>query len=131
MPTPGWPDRRRDLVVFDQEETSDIASSCIAANQGGTAYAWEWATEPAGDCWLSGRWLHNSYYHLFPPNSPWFDCRQSGTVALALTTARSYHPGGVNVLFGDGHAHFVRDGVDFQVWRAWATRAGHELAPGE
>jgi prepilin-type processing-associated H-X9-DG protein len=41
--------------------------------------------------------------------------------------ARSPHPGGVNVLFCDGHAAFVRDAVALPTWRAIATRAGGEL----
>ncbi len=130
-PRAGWPDRRRDLVVFDPAQTPDVASACVTANQGGTTSVLEWNTQPVGDPWLSGRWLHNCYYHLFPPNSPWFDCRQGDDVALAVTTARSYHPGGVNVLFGDGHVRFMSNGINLQVWRAWATRAGQELAPGE
>ena len=50
---------------------------------------------------------------------------------MGVTSARSYHPGGVNLLFGDGHVSFVGNGINLQVWRAWATRAGKELAPGE
>ena len=34
--------------------------------------------------------------------------------------ARSRHPGGVNVLFGDGSCHFVRDDIDPLVWKALA-----------
>jgi len=131
VPTAGWPDRRRDLVIFDQARTPNVASACITVNQGSTAFAWEWNQEPVGDCWLSGRWLHSSYYHLFPPNSLWFDCRQSGTVALAVTTARSYHPGGVNTLLGDGHVRFISDSINLGIWRALATRAGQELAQEE
>ena len=36
-------------------------------------------------------------------------------------SARSRHPGGVNVLFGDGHAALVSDSVNFVVWQAIAT----------
>jgi len=131
MPRAGSPDRRRDLVVFDPQATPNLAAACVVANQGGTAVPLEWSREPAGDCWISGRWLHNSYYHLFPPNSLWFDCRQTGTVAMAVTSARSYHPGGVNALFGDGHVRFIHDSINLDLWWAQATRAGQELAQGE
>lgn len=41
-------------------------------------------------------------------------------------TARSQHPGGVNVSFCDGHTTFVPDSVETSVWRRLATRAGEE-----
>jgi prepilin-type processing-associated H-X9-DG protein len=41
-------------------------------------------------------------------------------------TARSQHPGGVNVSFCDGHTTFVPDSVDLSVWRRLSTRAGQE-----
>ncbi len=36
--------------------------------------------------------------------------------------ARSRHPGGVNVLFGDGHITFIGDGIDLQTWRCLGAR---------
>lgn len=41
-------------------------------------------------------------------------------------TARSYHFGGVNVLFGDGSVMFFGDSVDPFVWRAAASIAGSD-----
>ncbi len=43
-------------------------------------------------------------------------------------SARSKHPGGVNVLFGDGRVEFTSDDVDLVVWQAIATVAGGEVA---
>lgn len=40
--------------------------------------------------------------------------------------ARSFHPGGVNLLYRDGHAAFVHDAITPPLWRALATRAGGE-----
>jgi prepilin-type processing-associated H-X9-DG protein len=44
----------------------------------------------------------------------------------AAVTARSYHPGTVNVAMLDGAVKTVADGVDLAVWRAAGTRAGNE-----
>ena len=42
-------------------------------------------------------------------------------------TARSYHPGGVNALFGDGSVRFIKSSVDGMTWRALGTIAGGEV----
>jgi prepilin-type processing-associated H-X9-DG protein len=43
--------------------------------------------------------------------------------------ARSYHAGGVNVVFGDGSVRFITDNINFATWQALGTRAGGET-PG-
>ena len=43
--------------------------------------------------------------------------------------ARSYHPGGVNVLFADGSGRFVSNGISMATWQAIGTRAAGDL-PG-
>jgi prepilin-type N-terminal cleavage/methylation domain-containing protein/prepilin-type processing-associated H-X9-DG protein len=50
-----------------------------------------------------------------------------GRASFAAVTARSYHPGGVNTLLGDGSVRFVKDTVSGQVWRVNATVAGGEV----
>ncbi|MBC7926818.1 MAG: DUF1559 domain-containing protein [Bryobacteraceae bacterium] len=55
-----------------------------------------------------------------------------GKVAL-----RSFHPGGVNALLGDGSVRFIRDSISYNVWNAmqvgvygekWETVPGIELS---
>jgi prepilin-type processing-associated H-X9-DG protein len=43
-----------------------------------------------------------------------------------LNMASSAHPGGVNLLLGDGSVRFVKDSVARVTWRALGTRAGNE-----
>jgi prepilin-type N-terminal cleavage/methylation domain-containing protein/prepilin-type processing-associated H-X9-DG protein len=50
-----------------------------------------------------------------------------GGPTFAAVTSRSYHPGGVNVLLGDGSVRFIKDGVDGQAWRALGTVGGGEV----
>jgi len=45
----------------------------------------------------------------------------------AAVTARSYHPGGVNVVLMDGSVRFVNNSVALATWRGLATRAGGEV----
>jgi prepilin-type N-terminal cleavage/methylation domain-containing protein/prepilin-type processing-associated H-X9-DG protein len=49
-----------------------------------------------------------------------------GGMSFAAITARSYHPGGVNALFGDGSVRFIKDSVNGLTWRALGTVAGGE-----
>jgi prepilin-type processing-associated H-X9-DG protein len=42
-------------------------------------------------------------------------------------TSRSFHSGGVNVLYGDGSVIFVSDSIDGATWRAMGTPAGNEI----
>jgi prepilin-type N-terminal cleavage/methylation domain-containing protein/prepilin-type processing-associated H-X9-DG protein len=43
---------------------------------------------------------------------------------------RSRHPGGVTVIFADGHVGFVADGINLAAWRALGTIAGREVSTG-
>jgi prepilin-type N-terminal cleavage/methylation domain-containing protein/prepilin-type processing-associated H-X9-DG protein len=54
---------------------------------------------------------------IVSPNNPsciyWsFGIGNPGFTAAAFLTVTSYHPGGVNVCFGDGTVHFVTDTID-------------------
>ena len=54
---------------------------------------------------------------------------QAGGPTFAAVTARSFHPGGVNSLFGDGSVHFMGTGIDGMAWRALGTIDGREPTP--
>jgi prepilin-type N-terminal cleavage/methylation domain-containing protein/prepilin-type processing-associated H-X9-DG protein len=96
------------------------------------------APSPSGQ--LGGSWLSqvgevgNTYQHALPPNTR--NCRYgSSTQAhdihsfvgnnIAITPS-SNHPGGVNVLLGDGSVFFQSDSVDVGVWWKLGTRNGNE-----
>jgi prepilin-type N-terminal cleavage/methylation domain-containing protein/prepilin-type processing-associated H-X9-DG protein len=89
-------------------------------------------TDPRGFSWLFARrnqaW---SYSTWLKPNDKVF---ASGECELyprqAPYAARSRHPGGVNVLYGDGAVEFVSQSIDATLWRISGTCAGEEL-PGD
>jgi prepilin-type processing-associated H-X9-DG protein len=52
---------------------------------------------------------------------------ENGGPTFSAINARSYHPGGVNALLGDGSVRFVKSAIDGMVWRALGTVAGSEV----
>jgi prepilin-type processing-associated H-X9-DG protein len=44
-----------------------------------------------------------------------------------FSNAQSAHPGGVNVLFGDGSVRFIKDSISPQTWMALGTRNNGEV----
>ena len=68
------------------------------------------------------------YNHAQSPNGVVPDCTSAGSLpARGMFTARSLHPGGVNVLMADGSTRFVAEGVSSAAWRGLGTRNGGEL----
>ena len=88
-----------------------------------------WAGD-RGREWSRGSFVMSSYNHFYPPNSKSPDCTDSGRAA-AVTGPRSFHPGGANLLFLDGHVQFVKDTVNLVAFRAISTRAGGEVVSAE
>jgi prepilin-type N-terminal cleavage/methylation domain-containing protein/prepilin-type processing-associated H-X9-DG protein len=82
-----------------------------------------------GEKWIDGHFGSTLYNHYHAPNARKWDCGNASH-HKALTSARSNHPGGVNVLFADGSVRFLADSIALSTWRALSTRAGGEVVPG-
>ncbi|HEV3163877.1 MAG TPA: DUF1559 domain-containing protein, partial [Isosphaeraceae bacterium] len=54
-----------------------------------------------------------------------------GGPTFAAITSRSYHPGGVNALMGDGTVKFVKSSINGMTWRALGTVAGSEVVSSD
>ncbi len=93
--------------------------------------------------WSDGRESYSAFTTIIAPNGP--SCsREGGNIHDAgrvLSTATSLHPGGVNVLLGDGSVSFVSETIDtgnqalswtmsgmspYGVWGGMGSRAGQE-----
>ncbi len=73
-------------------------------------------------------WLQQGYSNTLYDHDLIIDahsCVNGQSINLGAWTAGSRHPGGANVLFGDGHVQFVRNTLTLATWRA-----GH-VAQGE
>lgn len=79
--------------------------------------------------WLQGH-LATAYNHTFTPNKN--SCMNTiGSSPWGGVTASSFHPGGVNVLMGDGSVQYARDAIDLAVWKAMASCSGGEIVSPE
>ncbi len=82
-----------------------------------------------GPYWGSG--THTSTHGVvYPPNSPTTLPNAPWTSNATLQYAwriGSYHSGGVNMAFGDGSVHFIKDTINQTTWWALQTINGKEI----
>jgi prepilin-type N-terminal cleavage/methylation domain-containing protein/prepilin-type processing-associated H-X9-DG protein len=78
--------------------------------------------------WVDGNLSQGMYNHALTPNSPQLDCLITfNSISYGWKAARSRHPGGANVLLGDGSVSFVKNSINGAVWAAVGSRAGGEI----
>jgi prepilin-type N-terminal cleavage/methylation domain-containing protein len=75
-----------------------------------------------GAPWLRGYHSTTTYYHINTPNGR--SCMYPPS--RIMTTASSYHYGGVHIAYMDGSTRKINEGVDMITWRALGTRSGLE-----
>ncbi len=88
-----------------------------------------------GAAWCVGDMSCTTYNHVGGPNST--TCASMGGMMMGGPTAMvnmsvqippsSQHPGGVNLLLGDGSVRFIKSTIALSVWRALGTRNGGEI----
>jgi prepilin-type N-terminal cleavage/methylation domain-containing protein len=115
-------------LVTNAVRTEALFNFCRQANPPGTAVG---ANLLGFNNWHRGFYISTLYNHIYTPNAAAWDCCNDcgfpgGDGEEAIITARSYHPGGVLVLMGDGQVRFVGDGVDQRIWRGIGSRNRQE-----
>jgi len=96
-----------------------------------------------GAAWASGEMPSTTYNHVTTPNgrscaimsgaqmmAPWSGDANDLPWYMQVPPS-SAHPGGVNVLAGDGSVRFVKNSVSVPVWRAFGSRAGGEVVSAD
>ena len=84
------------------------------------------------DGWGYAWYVSTLYNHAAPPNWQGYDCGLGTSIVDApsehgLISARSQHPGGVNVLLADGSVQFIKSTVNINTWRGLGSRSGGEV----
>ncbi len=90
---------------------------------------WRWA-DPGSAFGTSGQPNNKGV----PTNegTPWpSTAATAGNQAGPNEEPYSYHPGGVNALFGDGSVHFVKDSVNLVAFRGLLTIAGGDVVSAD
>lgn len=118
IPSTGTVPSYPDLHVIELTGGSDTTPTACAAGVG------TWSSI-RGAKWINGHYGDTLYNHFYRPNAAEWDCG-NGSHNKGLTSARSMHPDGVQIMFCDGHVDFVTDSIDLSLWRALATREGNE-----
>jgi len=93
----------------------------------------------AHTAWVDGNTQETGFTTAWPPNRAILNSTNhadldlmtrlitQGGPTFGAITARSYHPGGVNALMGDGSVRFVKSSIDGATWRALGTVNGGEV----
>jgi prepilin-type N-terminal cleavage/methylation domain-containing protein/prepilin-type processing-associated H-X9-DG protein len=118
----------------------DASSNMALTLRGLTACNTQWAssaktiTPTKGYRWGIGAVGIGMINTIVPPNStqyPWNGCRFNGANfnadGSAYANVTSAHPGGANVLMGDGSVRYIKSSINMATWMALGTRNGGEV----
>ena len=119
------PNPERDLFgwtnfLLDADDLLNVCRSAARPGEGAFVLSGRW--------WF---WTGRRRHPLQPRPSPTAGFRTASRRVrgrrFGMATARSRHPGGVNVLMGDGSNRFISETIKQAVWRALGSRNGSEL----
>jgi prepilin-type N-terminal cleavage/methylation domain-containing protein/prepilin-type processing-associated H-X9-DG protein len=100
-----------------------------ACQNNGITRDWGWK----GEWWIQGD--RQMYSHTQMPNRRACGYSNIGATGgrgdITMNPASSLHPGGVNVLLGDGSVKFVKNSVNYIIWYSVATPNGGETVSSD
>jgi prepilin-type N-terminal cleavage/methylation domain-containing protein/prepilin-type processing-associated H-X9-DG protein len=95
-------------------------SQCLAINYLNLQYQGQ---SNVGAPWIYGSSGTTEYNHTAPPNTR--SCMFPPGRQMVIPN--SYHPGGINLLMGDGSVRFVKNSINIVTWMALGTRNLREV----
>ena len=114
-------------------KAADNGSSPYSGNASPTSRQWG----AAHAYWANGRVKVGATSNMaLTPNSTIPDCASFtitnlGPASAGMYGSRSYHPGGVNSLFGDGSVKFVKDSINRITWWSIGSKNGGEVVSSD
>jgi prepilin-type N-terminal cleavage/methylation domain-containing protein/prepilin-type processing-associated H-X9-DG protein len=120
-------DSRSDSMIITSPTTLEDTLRVCRSSSPRTATR---LTVRQGMSWVMGEMCCTSYNHVDVPNA--HTCAGLGfpgnmaNMAMQVPPS-SRHPGGVNVLMGDGSVRFIKNSINLETWRALGTRNGGEV----
>jgi prepilin-type N-terminal cleavage/methylation domain-containing protein len=127
----GTANPKTDLLVFTNQTSVDAT---YLACQGLSTMTAPPLTSREGMSWVMGEMCCTLYNHVAPPNS--YSCAaptypgNMANMAMQVPPS-SNHPGGANLMMGDGSVHFIKNSVSVQTWRALGTRNNGEVVSSD
>ncbi|MDX2038328.1 MAG: DUF1559 domain-containing protein [Isosphaeraceae bacterium] len=142
-----WTTTQAATFPANQAELRAYQSACAALKAADTGAAFNNGSLTANTTtmqWGAGRafWANGRVgvgaiaNTVLTPNSQYPDCaawniRNIGPAGSGLFGSRSFHPGGVNTLFLDGSARFIKDTINEGTWWALGSRNGGEVVSAD
>jgi prepilin-type N-terminal cleavage/methylation domain-containing protein/prepilin-type processing-associated H-X9-DG protein len=131
------------ITPFGIRDVTDGTSNTMMASEIKIVADYSGKSDSRGDIWSEGTKCGYMFTAATAPNSLIPDqldgtggcpyalskppCFAATGAQREFNAARSYHPGGVNVLFSDGSVKFVKDTVNLATWRALSSMSGGEI----
>ncbi len=127
----GNPNPRTDMFQMgDASSVTQTYNNCASLNPATSMQL----TSLMNAAWVIGDMTCTTYNHVSTPNTRTCAAMDSSmtmsgmmvNMAVQLPPS-SLHPGGVNILLGDGSVRFIKDSINFNVWRGLSTRNAGEI----
>ncbi|MBX6314971.1 MAG: DUF1559 domain-containing protein [Isosphaeraceae bacterium] len=131
------------IIPYGFRDITDGTSNTMMASEIKIVPDFNGRSDARGDVWSGTTKCGYMFTAATPPNSPIADqldgkngcpnpasnppCFQASGSQREFNAARSYHKGGVNVLFCDGSVKFIKDSINLATWRALSTMSGGEV----